>query len=206
MIWSRCGGQVDGQVGDDARRGAGQHEHPVAEVDALVDVVGDQQHRAAVLAAHPQQQVLELGPGLRVDRRERLVHQQQRRPGGQRPGDRHPLLHAAGELPRVLGRRRPRDRPTPAPRAPAPAARRARTPATAAGTRRCRARTATGTASGCSPGTRPRGRPGTPCDRVAVQRDRAGGRLDQPGDAAQQGRLAAAGRADDAGELVLRRP
>ena len=49
-------------------------------------------------------QVLEVGAGLRVDRGERLVHQQHPRLVGQGPGDRDPLLHAAGELPRV-GRR-----------------------------------------------------------------------------------------------------
>ena len=51
--------------------------------------------------AHLEDQVLEIGAGLRVDRRERLVHQQDLRLVGQRAGDRHALLHPAGELPRV---------------------------------------------------------------------------------------------------------
>ena len=37
-----------------------------------------------------------------VERPERLVHQQQLRVEGQRPGDRHPLLHAARQLPGML--------------------------------------------------------------------------------------------------------
>src|SRR5262245_31526670 len=46
-------------------------------------------------------QIFEVGPGLRVDGRERLVHEQH--PGLVREGarDRHPLLHAAGQLPGV---------------------------------------------------------------------------------------------------------
>ena len=81
-----------------------------------------------------------------VERAERLVHEQQRGPLGERAGDRHPLLHAAGELARaVLGEvaqpdqleQLPRPlaalRPADAVRAPA-AARRSPAPcATAAG-------------------------------------------------------------------------
>ena len=37
-----------------------------------------------------------------VERAERLVHEQQRRLEGERARDRDPLLHAAGELPRVV--------------------------------------------------------------------------------------------------------
>jgi hypothetical protein len=46
-------------------------------------------------------QIFQVFPGLRVDRAERLVHQQQDRIAGQRAGQRDPLLHAAGQLPRV---------------------------------------------------------------------------------------------------------
>ncbi len=48
-----------------------------------------------------EHEVLEVAAGLRVDRGERLVHQQDRRLVGERAGDRDPLLHPAGELPRV---------------------------------------------------------------------------------------------------------
>jgi len=88
-------------LGDHARR-PGQHHDPVPEVDRLVDVVRHEHDGHPELLAHPQDQVLELEPGLRVHRGERLVHQQQVGPVGESPRDRHPLLHAAGQLPRVL--------------------------------------------------------------------------------------------------------
>ena len=68
------------------------------------------------LLPHRADQVLQIGPGLRVDRGERLVHQQDPRLEGQRPGDGDPLLHAAGQLPRVGAARRRRGRPRRAPR------------------------------------------------------------------------------------------
>ena len=80
----------------------------------------------AGLAADPQQLGLHVLAGHLVERAERLVHQQQRRVRGEGSGDRHPLLHAAGELPReVLGElgqldqlehlERPRSPPGPVP-------------------------------------------------------------------------------------------
>ena len=45
-----------------------------------------------------QQFVLQLGADQRVERRERLVHQQDRRFGGKGAGKADALLHAAGEL------------------------------------------------------------------------------------------------------------
>ena len=56
----------------------------------------------AELLAHAQHEVLEVAARLRVDRRERLVHQQDRRLVGERARDRDALLHAAGQLPRVV--------------------------------------------------------------------------------------------------------
>ena len=56
------------------------------------------------LGADPQQLGLHVLAGHLVEGAERLVHQQQRRVGGERPGDGDPLLHAARQLPRpVLG-------------------------------------------------------------------------------------------------------
>ena len=95
-------GQRDvGDLGDRAGRPR-QGDHPVGQVDGLVDVVRDEHDRDADLLPHPQDEVLKLEPGLRVHRGEGLVHQQQVRPVGQGAGDRHPLLHAAGQLPRVV--------------------------------------------------------------------------------------------------------
>ena len=45
-----------------------------------------------------QQLLLQDFAGLRVERRERLVHQQDRRVHGERAHQAHALLHAAGEL------------------------------------------------------------------------------------------------------------
>ena len=50
--------------------------------------------------------------GDRVEVAERLVHQQQVGLDGEGARDAHPLLHAAGELARGTGLRRPRDRPS----------------------------------------------------------------------------------------------
>ena len=60
--------------------------------------MGDEHHRRAGHAADVEQQVLHLHAGQFVERAERLVHQQQRRPRHQRAAERDALLHAAGEL------------------------------------------------------------------------------------------------------------
>ena len=75
-----------------------QHRHLVAEFDRLVDVVGDEEDRLAQFALQPQEFVLQLLADHRVDRRERLVHEHDRRVGGQRARDPHPLLLPPGEL------------------------------------------------------------------------------------------------------------
>src|SRR5215216_504145 len=76
--------QVDAQhLAPLGRRGR-QHDDAVGQVDRLVDVVGDEQDRHAVLLAHPQHEVLEVAARLRVDRGERLVHQQDLRLIGKR--------------------------------------------------------------------------------------------------------------------------
>ena len=87
-------------LGDNARRLA-EHDDVVGQVDALVDVVGDDQDGDAQLRLDVQQQVLELCPGLRVDGGEGLVHHQQPWVAGERSGDRDPLLHPARHLPGV---------------------------------------------------------------------------------------------------------
>ena len=73
----------------------------VAHLHGLVDVVGDQDDGLVELVLEPQELVLQPRPDDRVDGRERLVHQQHRRVGGQRPRDADPLLLAPGELVRV---------------------------------------------------------------------------------------------------------
>ena len=78
-----------------------QDRDPVAHLDRLVDVVGDEDHRLRDLAVQAAQLVLQAGAGDRVERAERLVHQQQRRVGGERAGEPDALALAARELGRV---------------------------------------------------------------------------------------------------------
>src|SRR6478672_24512 len=54
----------------------GQRHDPVGEVDRLVDVVCDEEDGDPELVADLQDEVLEVAAGLGVDRRERLVHQE----------------------------------------------------------------------------------------------------------------------------------
>ena len=86
-----------------------QDRHPVAHLDRLVDVVGDEQDRLADLRLEAQELVLQALAVDRVDRAERLVHQHQRRIGRERARDADALALAAGQLRRVavaqLGRR-----------------------------------------------------------------------------------------------------
>ena len=74
---------------------------PVAHLDRLVDVVGDEEDRLADLRLQAEELVLQALAVDRVDRAEGLVHQHHQRVGGERPGDADPLLLAAGELRRV---------------------------------------------------------------------------------------------------------
>jgi hypothetical protein len=60
--------------------------------------VSDEDDRLAQARLEAQELVLQALAGDRVDRAERLVHQQQRRVGGQRARDADALLLAAGEL------------------------------------------------------------------------------------------------------------
>ena len=79
----------------------GEHRDPVAQPHRLVEVVGDEQHRLAHLALQPEELVLQALADDRVDRAERLVHQQHRRVGGERARHADPLPLTAGELVRV---------------------------------------------------------------------------------------------------------
>ena len=74
------------------------HHDPVRQQDGLVQVVGHEYHRPAVLHAEPGDQLLQLQAELGVDCAEGLVQQKNFRFQGQRPGHGDALLHAAGEL------------------------------------------------------------------------------------------------------------
>ncbi len=82
---------------------AGVHQrHLVRHLRDDAQVVRDQQHRHAALDLKIAQQVEDLLLDRHVERRGRLVGDDQVRLGGQRDGDHHPLLLPAGELERVV--------------------------------------------------------------------------------------------------------
>ena len=85
------------------QRAAPEHRDLVGELERLVDVVRDEHDRLAQFALQTQYFVLQLVADHRVDGGERLVHQQDRRIGGQRARHADALLLTAGELRRVAG-------------------------------------------------------------------------------------------------------
>jgi hypothetical protein len=165
--------------------------------------MGDEHDRHAEPLAHPQDEVFELEPGLRVHRGERLVHQQQVGPVREGARDRDPLLHAAGQLPRVLPARvgqahgrehlgnpgRPLRPPHPAHLQRQLHVPRHREPRVQ--------RSPVILEHDPDPG-------GHGPQRRALEHGLARRRRQQPGDAAQQGRLADAARPDHAAELASR--
>ena len=78
-----------------------QHDHVVAQVVDDAEVVGHEHQAELVLVGQPAQQVEDLHPHRHVERADRLVADEQRGPGRDRPGDGDALLLAAGELVRV---------------------------------------------------------------------------------------------------------
>ncbi len=90
----------------DARlRAVGHQQDAVGEQDGLVHVVGDHEGGLAGLGDEAAHLLLQRAAGERVERAERLVHQQQFRRDGEGAGDADALLHAARELRRLaLGR------------------------------------------------------------------------------------------------------
>ena len=88
-----------GDLADRARLGDPallQDDHPVRQRERVERVVGDQD-RGAVEVGQVVAQVAPHGrPGAGVERRQRLVQQQEPGIGGQRPGQRRPLRLSAG--------------------------------------------------------------------------------------------------------------
>ena len=78
------------------------HGDAIGQIDRLVDLMRDEQHGLARLAPDLQQLGLHVLARLRVERGERLVHQQHHRIRRQRPGQVDALLHAAGQLRRIV--------------------------------------------------------------------------------------------------------
>src|SRR5262249_31377355 len=97
--WPR---QVDRILADrTARRSGGEHDHAIGERNRLLEIVRDEKHRLAVCRPKIEQLVLHELPGLDVERRERLVHQQQSRVEDQDLRQRDALAHATRQLVRV---------------------------------------------------------------------------------------------------------
>ena len=77
------------------------HPDAVGEPEGLGEVVGDEEHRLAQPPLQPQELLVQLQPGQRVEGAERLVEQHHLRVAGQRPGEGHPLALAARQPARV---------------------------------------------------------------------------------------------------------
>ncbi len=75
-----------------------QQQHPVGEVQRLLDVMGDDQDGGGLGGVDLQQQVLHAQPGEGVERAEGLVQQQHLGAAGEGPGERGALGHAARDL------------------------------------------------------------------------------------------------------------
>src|ERR1700722_944586 len=87
-----------------AARARGHHHDLVGERHRLVDAVGDEHQRLLVDLPDAQELLLQDGAVLLVERRERLVHQQDLGIVGKGARDRDALAHAAGELVGVVVR------------------------------------------------------------------------------------------------------
>ena len=74
------------------------HDDLLGDLHRLLLIVGDEDRRHVDFLVQPAQPLAQLAPDLRVERAERLVQQQHPRLHRQRPGQRHPLELAAGEL------------------------------------------------------------------------------------------------------------
>ena len=85
-----------------------EQRDPRAHLHGLVDVVRDEHDRLPELGLKPQELVLEARARHRVDRAERLVHQQHRRIGGERARDTDALALTARRAARGSGRGTPR--------------------------------------------------------------------------------------------------
>jgi hypothetical protein len=94
-------GRIDRKLGEDAAGPPRHHDNPLRKVDRLEHRMGDEDDGLAQIAPQRQQIVIEPKPRDLVERRERLVHQQDVRIDDQRPRQRHPHLHAAGQFARI---------------------------------------------------------------------------------------------------------
>ncbi len=80
------------------------HDDPVADVPDHVEIVGDEQHGEPEVALQPGEQIDDLRLDRDVERRDRLVRDDEARLHRERAGDDDPLALAAGELMRIAVR------------------------------------------------------------------------------------------------------
>ena len=103
MPWMSRGRGIVIRCSPATRAGARvQHQRAVTQRDRLADVVGDEDDGLATELPQLEQVGLQDGAGLRVERAERLVHQDHRRIVGERADQRGALPHAARQLVRVV--------------------------------------------------------------------------------------------------------
>jgi hypothetical protein len=88
-------------VFDDRPRMRTHDKNSVRQVNRLLNIVGDKQDCARGFIPHFQQELLHFTARLRIESAEGLVHQDDCRAKGQRPGDRNALLHSARERFRI---------------------------------------------------------------------------------------------------------
>ena len=87
---------------DDPTRSWRHHHDPGGEICSFRDRMGDKNNGFPILFPESQEMLIQLISDDFIERAERLVHQKQFRIKGQCPGNRNPLLHPAGKLPRKL--------------------------------------------------------------------------------------------------------
>ena len=180
-----------------------QHGHLVPQLDGLVDVMGDEEDRLPQLPLEAEELVLKLLPHDGVDGGERLVHEHHGRVRGEGPRHPDPLLLAPRELGGValaeLGSKahafQQLGRPGPDPRAVPPQEARHGADVVEHGSVREEA-AVLDDVSHATPQLRLVHAAGV----LAVEGDRAAGRLDHPVDHPQTRRLPASRRPDEGGD------
>ena len=179
-------------------------EDAVGDGERLRLVVGDVDRRLAGPPLQVEDRVLQGVAQVAVERRERLVEEEDAGVGRQHPGQRDPLLLAAGELGRhavAVARQLDHARASPARAAGSPSLAvplTSRPKAMLRATVRCGKRAWLWKAR---PMLRLCG--GTLLTHLIVEADLPRGRLDQPGDHPQRRRLAAAGGTEQRHELAV---
>ena len=195
-------GQVDRDVGHDAARTRRQDDDPIGDEDRLGNAVGDHHDRRRRPLPESEQLQVEPLAGQGVERAERLVEQQHLRLEGQRPGQRDPLTGAARQL-RRPGRRQGRVESDQDGQGRQPFCTLRRGPAG-------QLQRVGDVVGGGAPGQESRLLEDEPDPRVrtddrrAVQNGLAGDGSQQAGDNPQQGRFAAAVRADKGDDPAAR--